>query len=652
MKKRKIIALITTNPESVYQQRVMEGVFSQCNRYGYDVAVISTLVQLGHYFKDYLEAEINIYNLLNPNLFDGIIVTPICLSENNKSPVFNIVLNKLKNEYRGKVVALDMPFGDYEVSYTDDTKAFRKITSHILDVHKCQNVYFLTGYKDSDVSTQRLKGFTDELKERGIDVDENKIFYGDFWYSSGELLADRIHSGELEIPEAVICASDHMAIGVANRLTDYGIKVPEQVIVTGYDATQEAVVNRITITSYEPDIFDAAAEAVNSIHKIIEPDIPVQPVSTFKNSGLKIGESCGCKADMNYMKQTLNNSLYNSNHNNKEEDINESYDISRLLESYMHEQLIQTKNPEECLSSIYKRTYLIRPFSDFYLCLKENWLDMNSVCKKGYPSKMKMYIHACREVLDLNDPKLERFNEADTKGERSFDTCLMLPEMFEYRDEPHVFYFSPIHFSDETLGYTVLSCKLSQHHKINYVYRNWIRYVNSALEMIRIRFQLIEYSTQDMATGLYNRRGMYEKLNDMKKFGTGKQILVIMSDMDGLKFINDNYGHNEGDFGIMTIATEMKKACRNNEICVRNGGDEFLIIGVGEYTDDEVMDKINIISNQLKIKTAESKKPYEISSSFGYCFTKLERDTNIDAIISIADKRMYENKRIRKKLRK
>lgn len=642
MKKRKLIALITTNPESVYQQRVMEGVFAQCNKYGYDVAVFSTLVHISHYYKDYLNGELNIYNLLNYDLVDGVIVTSISLSNNKTAPVFDEILERLDKECRKKVISFDLPMGDYETVYTNDREAFKEITEHIYDVHKCKNVYFLTGVKNYKVSEMRLGGYLDFCSERGIEVDENKIFYGDFWYGSGEKLADDIYFGNVEMPDAVICASDHMAIGLVNRLIEHGIKVPEQIIVTGYDATQEAVINDISITSFEPYVSKAAAEAVNRIHEIIEPDVPTAEIGKFSGGGIKIGESCGCTPDVQYIKQKLNSSLYLVHHNLVNPDEYNAYDISRLLESYMYEQLVSTDTALDCLNGIYQCTYLINPYEDFYLCLKDNWLDMSDVCKKGYPDNMNIFIYADSKV-DKKIPGVKCYSRQIDN--RYFDTKQMLPQMHEYYDKPSVYYFSPVHFSDETLGYSVLRCKLTQQHKINYVYRNWIRYVNNALEMTRIRTQLLINSVLDMATGLYNRRGLYIKINEMCKSAEGKTMMVIMADMDKLKYINDTFGHSEGDYGLQMIADSLKCNADKHEICVRNGGDEFLLIGIGNYTDSDADKKISGITHTLIEKSRISRKPYEVTASMGFCLSVINEDTNVDLLIGIADEKMYQEKK-------
>lgn len=651
MKKRKNIAVITTNPESIYQTRVIDGVLDQCEKYGYNVSVFAILVHLCHFYKDYLHGEMNIYNLPNFDMFDGVIVTSISFSDNNTMPFFDELLKKLQKECDKKIVALDLPFGDYQVTYTDDRGAFKEITQHVFEEHKCKNVYFLTGVENYAVSENRLGGYLDYLEEHNMPVDKSKIFYGDFWYTSGENLADRMISGELEIPDAVICGSDHMAIGVVNRLTENGIKVPEQVIVTGYDATQEAVSNDISITTYEPKISHAAAEAVNIIHKVIEPDVPCQPISDFKRSGIRIGESCGCGPDVEYIKYKMNSAAYVAHNNWQDIDEDESLDIGRLLNSYVYEQFITAGDYMQCLSDIFFATCYIKPYTDFYLCLREDWLDMKSSCKVGYPEKMKIVLHSNMQFDDVR-PTNQCFTESDKIGARSFDTKLMLPEMLEPSDKPYAYYFSPVHFSDETFGYTVLKAEMRLENRISFVFRNWVRYVNNALEIIRIRNKIQENSVRDWATGLYNRCGMYDKLDTLLPESNGKDVLVIMADMDGLKYINDNFGHNEGDFGIISISKALKKFCGKHEIAVRFAGDEFLLIGIGSYTDEYAEEKMKQIEEDIISRSANSGKNYEFSASMGYCLEKITPDIDMDKIIDIADERMYINKRKKHKNRR
>ena len=648
MKKRKLIGLIIPSPEEAYQQRVMKGVFEQCNHYDYDVAVFSSLVPVSHTMSDYLKGESTIYGLMNLDKLDGIIVVTLSVCKDGKKWLYDELLERLK-DYNKPVISLDLPFGDYETVYTDDRAAFSVITEHILDVHQCKNVYFLTGHKGHDVSKERLAGYIDVLERRGLPVNEDNIFYGDFWYSGGEQLADKIEKGKVPMPDAVICASDHMAIGLANRLVKHNIRVPEDIIVTGFDATAEAAINDLTITTYRPEIGEAASKAVDAIVRQIEPELYKADVSAKRHTGLRICGSCGCHENLRYIKYRLNDSLYNVHQNFGDDSIREKIGISRLLESYMYEDLTNASDPEECLRKIYHETFLIRPFSMYYLCLREDWLDVEEGKANDYPEHMKIVISATdHEESDF----IAKGDYATNHSEDIFETKQMLPQIYEERKEPAVFYFTPVHFIGDSLGYSVLQCPLSQEHKINHVFRNWVRYVNNALKMVSVQNKLRMFSERDAMTGLYNRRGMRAQLNYIcKSVQKGDSIIAFVIDMDGLKAINDVYGHDEGDYGINVIANVVNSITRSNELCIRAGGDEFYIIGIANYAKDEGREREVLLKTLLDKHNRTSAKEYEVSASIGYHMDIYQSEEQIKDILRIADQRMYESKVRRKKQR-
>jgi len=469
MKKRKTIGCIVVRPEGTYEHRVLDGLLSQCEQYDYDIVVFSPMVVVSHYDKNYRKGEMNILNLIEFDKFDAIIVAALSFADSGNTEFLHDIYTKISTKCTKPLITLDFPFENHETVYTDDVPAFHEITKHILDVHNCKNIYFLTGIENYDISEKRLKGFTDILTERGIAVDREKIFYGDFWYTSGEKLAERIISGELEKPDAVICASDHMAIGLVNALVRGGVRVPEDVIVTGFDASQEALTNWPSVASYIPDVSDMAANAVNKIRSIIEPDLPILPINDIGKTGFCPGLSCGCNENIAVYKKHLIESVYRSNRNFGDPNIKNNEDIGTLLESYMFENLTLAKSPLECLKRIYTNAYLLEPYNHLYLCLRPDWLDTEHSLTDGYPKEMRCVIHA----ISVNSPEYDE-NRITCRDDDKFlfDTKLMHPKLWEDRERASVYYFAPVHFADNTLGYAALNCELKDRIKPTGVYRN------------------------------------------------------------------------------------------------------------------------------------------------------------------------------------
>ena len=650
--KRKRICLVTISPETEYSRRIMTGVFAQCKKYGYDVVVLAALVSICNYYKNYLSGELNIYNLINFDLFDGFIITPIPMTEDQHMFLYDRLLEQFKNCPK-PVVSLDKKFGDFPVVYTDDKTPFKRITEHLIKKHNCRSFDILSGPDDtpnkSPLTNQRLKGIIEVLNANNITVDKDHIFRGDYWYTSGERLANRYISGELEFPDAVICLSDHMALGLINRLKKHDIKVPDDLIVTGFGAVREAAINTPPLTSYVPAHAKTGAEAVNHLRSLIDPAASILEYEENQNDTLKLGASCGCEEDFSYTRAYFKEQ-FGIKYNYDDDSIWDNINMTMLQESYMAETLTGAETPEVCLGKIYESKYLLKPYKRFYLCLNNNWLNPDEAITQGYTDTMLLAISA-----EANSKLHGKHNHVfiGEGRERTFSLKEMLPAFTEDLKEdfkdPQVFYFAPIHFGETSLGYAVLQNDLSNPGFIGEVFRNYLRNINNALEMSRTKYRSIYLAEHDSMTGLKNRRGMeYSILSKIQNAPDNPQnkIFAIVIDMDGLKKRNDKHGHSEGDNGIMVIANAARSITDPGEICVRGGGDEFFVLGVGQYTEHQLREKLSRFRGYLE--TANETMSIPVEASIGYCLQPLDKKEGYQVVLDKADVKMYEDKRSKK----
>jgi diguanylate cyclase len=149
----------------------------------------------------------------------------------------------------------------------------------------------------------------------------------------------------------------------------------------------------------------------------------------------------------------------------------------------------------------------------------------------------------------------------------------------------------------------------------------------------------IEYlSYHDGLTGLYNRRFFEEEIRrlDMPR---NLPITLIVGDVNGLKVINDGFGHPMGDQLIQSAANAIKISCRNDEIIARTGGDEFAILlpGVGEEEAEKV------IARMRKNAAASVIMGLPVSIAFGQA-TKTDPNQSIYKVLQAAEDKMYQNK--------
>lgn len=644
--KRKRICLVTISPETEYSRRVMSGICAQCKKYGYDVVVISALVSVCNYYKNYLHGELNIYNLINFDLFDGFIITPIPMTEDNNTVLYEKLLEQFKDCPK-PVVSLDKKFADFPVVYTDDKTPFRRITEHLIKKHNCRSFDILSGPNESQLTTMRLNGILEVLSENNIPIESDHVFRGDYWYFGGEHLANRYICGELELPDAVICLSDHMALGLINRLKKNNINVPEDVIVTGFGAVREAAINTPPLTSYVPAQAKTGADAVDYLRSVIDPAASIVKYKEKNNESLKIGTSCGCEEDFTYTRAYFKEQ-FGIKYNFDDTSIWDNINMTMLQESYMAENLTGAETPEICLGKIYESKYLLKPYKRFYLCLNQNWLNTDEVLTDGYTDTMLLAITA------ESNSKLHGKHNHVFMGEgkeKPFNKKEMLPAFTEdlkadFKD-PQVFYFAPIHFGQISLGYAVLQNDLSNPGFIGEVFRNYLRNINNALEMSRTKYRSTYLAEHDAMTGLKNRRGMEFSIKmKIQNAPDNANIFAIVIDMDGLKKRNDKYGHSEGDNGIMMIAKAAHSITDEGEICVRDGGDEFVVLGVGDYTEHQMREKLSRFHGYLE--TANETMSIPVEASIGYSLQPLDKEEGYQVVLDKADVKMYEDKRSKK----
>ncbi|PIV24824.1 MAG: hypothetical protein COZ69_13505 [Deltaproteobacteria bacterium CG_4_8_14_3_um_filter_45_9] len=157
---------------------------------------------------------------------------------------------------------------------------------------------------------------------------------------------------------------------------------------------------------------------------------------------------------------------------------------------------------------------------------------------------------------------------------------------------------------------------------------------------------LLALSLTDELTGLYNRRRFFVLTEQCLKVAirAKKRPLLLFIDMDDLKWINDHYGHHEGDQALIDFASILKKTFRESDIIARIGGDEFVVLL--ESTDEN--GEILITRLYGNVKGYNAKRSQRILSiSVGTAQFDPEYPISTDELLSKADASMYAQKRRR-----
>jgi diguanylate cyclase (GGDEF)-like protein len=164
--------------------------------------------------------------------------------------------------------------------------------------------------------------------------------------------------------------------------------------------------------------------------------------------------------------------------------------------------------------------------------------------------------------------------------------------------------------------------------------------------------KLDEAAKVDELTGIYNRRGFSIKANQRirKPRNQGSKMLAVYADMDNLKFVNDKFGHEEGDYSLKFIADVLKKAFKSKDIVARMGGDEFAVLANIDG-DDDIENRLRKRINKIVYDMNKANdKEYYIGISLGFYEFACFKDIDILHIMDTADKRLYEEKKSKVKI--
>ncbi len=613
----KLIALCTSRVYDTEVHSFIEVFNERIKHAGYHLLVFSLNADL-YWNEDSISAECAVFDYIPYERVHSVIL----MDEKIKSHRVGERITKCAREAGKPVIVLDGAYEGCSDIRFDFASGFENIVKHVLEEHHVKRPHFMAGIKDSVFSEERLRIFREQLKAHGIPFDDSCVSYGEFWAAPARVATEKLlERGEL--PDAIICANDIMAINVSDVLQGAGIKVPEQVIVTGFDGYDEVFLVSPPITTADCDPA-AMAEACAQLY--LEDDITKRDPGQIRViPKMIVNESCGCPRFINPTRRSTL-SRFNNDFYRYQDDI-------RLMHDSITGMITAT-NVAEAVACIHEK------YTDTMSCVvdKECFRTDHDYFSDPEPAK---------EYMLFYDPGFDNVHPVpfDVKDllpnakERLASGYPLLIQAVDYMNKPlgYVVYFFDSYDITEygcTAGTTeMISMGFGGH--INVRYQQYL--MSKVEEMYRI----------DALTGLYNRLAFREEFERLKKAPErqGQKILVVMADLDFLKKINDNRGHAAGDKAIAAVADALKCACPEDALCVRFGGDEMMAFVPGFEDKEVIFDKIH-----AKMDEYTKKFGFTVSASCGGYETVLDQDTDLNLLVNKADEEMYRVKRARKVL--
>lgn len=177
--------------------------------------------------------------------------------------------------------------------------------------------------------------------------------------------------------------------------------------------------------------------------------------------------------------------------------------------------------------------------------------------------------------------------------------------------------------------------------------KNIIRFIkHTAEELYRYQQKLKSDSTTDELTGIHNRRSLNEELDKCLELANqGKEIHIVILDLDKFKLINDTYGHDVGDVVLRFMSDSLTKNCSEDDVCSRAGGDEFIVIMFG-YTEDSLNEWYLKLRESMRLNIIKYNNENNISLEFGVSAgcTFIRNSDRKSTVLKRADNALYKVK--------
>lgn len=622
----KKVALISDGWKRLIVYAWVAGIKSYIEQSGEDICLYQYNCH-GNWSTDelYNQGEYNIYNLPNLSDYDGIILD--CLNIRDDKVLKNTIEHIRAAKVPVVSIACDID-GFYYVGI-DNNGTIEKLVDHLYSEHGCRSFVYAGGPRENFENLQRVQAYQSALVRHGLSMKDNPVWFGDYDFDTGvryfkEFIQRQTDEGKVPpvFPDAFVCANDNIATGLCHCAQSMGYKIPDDFRVTGFDNLDKAIYFEPQITTVSlkrEQIGFTCMEVLSDIWSGKNP-----PMNTFVESECIFTESCGCPNSglLDYRKYVKN-------------DIIGSVDKLRR-----EEELIKL---EVSMSNCTSYEELFFTVTRYFMGLECDGF--------GIVVDRRLYEAADEEVFPEKGYDREQFVTAyladggtEYKGISEAD----LREYLEKNGAGRAYMFTPIHFRERTIGYSVLinGSFLYDNPFFYDIHNTLIRtmeYLSHKFRLERMNRQLKETYNRDQLTGLYNRLAYSEMIEP--KFEqycrAGRRCVVTFADADSFKEINDTYGHECGDAILKKIAAVLLAECPADGYVYRFGGDEFVAFFPCDTHED---------GENFRRRAVDRLADNDISISMGLAVTEPSENRNFEYYLQEADKNMYKIKNNKKRL--
>ena len=629
-KPRKMIGVCGTYLFNQQPIQFIQQLHQECQKHDFQIAALSLSIEINDPSVTF--GHLDLYKLIQSMPLCGLII----ITENlTNKQVLSKILQICKDKGIPVFSVSQELDGCYNMVYKNKD-GFEQIVRHIIEVHGCRKINMLAGNKGLDVSEERISAYKKVLREHNIPIEEERIDYGDFWERPAKEAVNRFLESSLPFPDAIVCANDSMAIATCAVLRQHGYQVPKDIIVTGFDGIMSGQYHIPILTTCAPDYADACFFIVQELNQLTTSG-SFTPKSHDIVFTPQINQSCGCMPITVHNLNDIISTLYNNTGDSAWHNIA----MNQLITENLYNDDIVV------LAALLQKHVNLWKDHFRFTCIKSTMLSSHDIADKLSDDFQTMV-----SILNLRSgeflPVGTKFSVDDFIPDLENAECtdILIIELLNSGNMVYGYSVEGFHQIDERGMQRCNDFSFFLSYCLNTIVHNKTQ-KNLADGLLKANEEITQLSFKDTLTGLFNRRGFYHEIDKLihAPQNSGKYLAIFSIDMDGLKYINDHFGHAEGDFAISTLANAMKKTSSSDSICARFGGDEFIVACLceseHEYSADSFYQQILTYISSIE---SICEKPYQIDASIGLTCKKIIAPINVESMIAAADDIMYQVK--------
>ncbi len=616
---KKVIAVCVSRANNQENLAYLRAFHSLAKERGYLMAAYFLTSDVFLFGED-VKKDAGVFSMINYDYVDALVVIRDDLMTED---VIRELIGTAKENNIPRVVIGAGCDDAFTVEYQGDD-CFEAIVRHIVEEHGCKNVYFMAGVPDKEFSYMWVDVYRRVLEENGIEFDENKVGFGYYWSDPAYKIVEEWLKRP-QVPEAIICANDVMAIATCKCLNEHGYYVPENILVTGFDGIKREQYHFPRLTTGVRDEVSSCEMAIEFIDNVFG-GMPFSPIHVKQQYNLKISQSCGCEA------------IHAPKMNGR---VNVLYDTIGAFDS--HESFIYKMGG--ALSGVSDKDEMFNLLSVYlwdnaYIILRDRIWEVDDGAEEEL------------EVGYDEEVTLIRYNKIPVEGQKDiFPMGIYLPD-YKLMDSQQAFTsVFPIRYKERIFGYYVVFSDGED--RGIYCSNRFVNMVsvtiNTVLGQHKLSItnkRLAGMQIRDSLTGIYNSRGFISEVKERYLDNPqGRKMIIVALDIDRLRAINETFGHDEGDVAITSLADIIKSGSSVEDVCARYGTDEFLCaVFTTEDPDYMVFSLLNNILASVKNHNTLYDKPYTLVINHDYVVGMPENVEDVNNLVKLVLEKKQQKK--------